>query len=55
LATPIVGDDLKKVGIIEITLEVQTPYASFIDDKGKKQFAAALWKQTRLASQNLKR
>jgi hypothetical protein len=56
LTTPIIGsDNLKNIAIVEVTLEVQSSWASFIDLYGNKQFATALWKQTRLASQNLKR
>ena len=56
LATPMIGKtQCMDIRIVEITMEVQSPYAAFIDDKGQKQFSVALWKQTRLASQNLKR
>jgi hypothetical protein len=43
------------IGLVEVTIEVQSPHTSFIDLNGQKRFASALWKQTRLASQNLKR
>jgi hypothetical protein len=53
LPTPVV--DRSSIGLVEVSLEVQSPNASFIDSDGNKRFASALWKQTRLASQNLKR
>lgn len=55
LGTPMNGAECKSIAIVEVTLEVQSSWASFIDLNGNKQFATALWKQTRLASQNLKR
>jgi hypothetical protein len=53
LLTPV--NDLTSIGLVEVTLEVQSPYASYIDFSGQKRFASAMWKQTRLASQNLRR
>jgi hypothetical protein len=56
LSTPITDPDtLGSIRIIELTMEVQSPFASTIDPDGKKNFELALWKQTRLASQNLNR
>ena len=55
MPTPVSSSDLINIGIVEITLEVQSPYVSFVDANGVKRFASAMWKQTRLASQNLKR
>jgi hypothetical protein len=55
MPTPVSPGDLIRIGIVEITLEVQSPYVSFIDANGIKRYASAMWKQTRLASQNLKR
>jgi len=46
-------DDLRIVKTIEITLEVQSPYIVIYDPD--ERYASALWKQTRLASQNLLR
>ncbi len=53
LPTPVT--DLYDIALVEVTLEVQSPHASYIDLDGQKRFASALWKQTRLASQNLRR
>jgi hypothetical protein len=53
MVTPVA--DLNNVGLVEVTLEVQSPFTSFIDLEGNRRFASAMWKQTRLASQNLKR
>jgi hypothetical protein len=53
LPTPV--SNLSNVGLVEVTLEVQSSFASFIDLSGQKRYASALWKQTRLASQNLRR
>lgn len=53
---PAPGTDASKlidIRIIEITMEVQSPFAAFLDPE--KRYSSALWKQTRLASQNLKR
>jgi hypothetical protein len=50
------SDDLLRIRIIEITMEVQSPYVVLYDpDKTDKRYASALWKQTRLASQNFNR
>jgi len=51
LPTPVA--DLDRIKIIEITIEVQSPFAALLDPE--KRYTSALWKQTRLASQNLKR
>jgi hypothetical protein len=48
-------DSLRNIALVEVTMEVQSPYASYIDEKGNMRFASALWRQTRLASQNLRR
>ena len=56
LFNPAPGIDPSKlidVRIIEITMEVQSPFAAYLDPE--KRYTSALWKQTRLASQNLKR
>ena len=56
LTTPITDvDELGSIRIIELTMEVQSPFASTINPDGSKNFEVALWKQTRLASQNLNR
>jgi hypothetical protein len=48
-------DSLGKIALVEVTLEVQSPFNSYIDQDGNKRYSSALWRQTRLASQNLKR
>ncbi|RPI06785.1 MAG: hypothetical protein EHM64_01665 [Ignavibacteriae bacterium] len=53
IPTPVA--DPGSINIIEVTMEVQNPFVYFIDMSGKKHYASALWKQTRLASQNLRR
>jgi hypothetical protein len=54
MSTPITDEDsLGKIRIIEITMEVQSPFAAYLDPE--KRYTSALWKQTRLASQNLSR
>ncbi len=61
MTTPVALSELIKVRIIEITMEVQSPFASFLSEdpnhagKLQERYATALWKQTRLASQNLNR
>lgn len=56
LTTPIMDEDeLGTIRIIELTMEVQSPFASTLSPDGKKSFEVAMWKQTRLASQNLNR
>jgi hypothetical protein len=54
LITPVtIESELEKIRIIEITMEVQSPFAAYLDPE--KRYTSALWKQTRLASQNLSR
>lgn len=57
LPTPVTAQsDRINIKIIEITMEVQAPFAAFLDPEDpEKRYASALWKQTRLASQNLER
>jgi hypothetical protein len=56
LSTPITdGYILGTIRIIELTMEVQRPFSSNSSPDGEKYFETALWKQTRLASQNLNR
>ena len=53
--------DMREIKVIEITLEVQNPYALYrkADEiqAGTRSafFSSSLWRQTRLASQNLRR
>jgi hypothetical protein len=61
IPTPVVNPaDLKNIKMVEITMEVQTPMATVQDKRYQADgtpdlYSTALWKQTRLASQNLKR
>jgi hypothetical protein len=62
LAFPIPPEDCGEIKLIEITLEMQNPYAAFKKDPRMLQpgeqseiFSSALWRQTRLASRNLLR
>ncbi len=56
LTTPVITDELGQIKLVEITLEVQSPYGLFIPTAGRNAFfATTMWRQTRLASQNLKR
>ena len=61
IPTPVVPGDLRMIKIIEISLEVQNPYALY-RRKGEVRpgerdalYSSSLWRQTRLASQNLRR
>ncbi len=61
LATPVDPGDLFSIRIIEVTMYVQSPNAIYRDPSTVKPgeqdafYSTGLWKQTRLASQNLKR
>jgi hypothetical protein len=61
MTTPVSGIDLKNIQTIEITLEVQNPYATYRSagtvQSGERNalYSSSLWQQTRLASQNFKR
>ena len=61
LATPVVSGRLSEVHSVEITMEVQNPYATLRSAgevrAGERNalFSSSLWQQTRLASQNMKR
>ena len=61
LPTPIDPDRLTEIHIVELTMEVQNPYAE-LRKKGEVQdgqrsalYSSSFWQQTRLASQNLRR
>jgi hypothetical protein len=61
LATPVISTRLSEIHSVEITVEVQNPYA-MMRDKGSVQqgerdalYSSSLWQQTRLASQNTRR
>lgn len=61
IPTPVASGDLRMIKVIEITLEIQNPYALYRKKDevraGERDalFSSSLWRQTRLASQNLKR
>lgn len=61
LVPPIAPTNLKMIKIVEITMEVQNPSALYRDPRDVKAgqrnafYASSYWRQTRLASQNLKR
>lgn len=61
MPTPVSGLDRKNIQTIEITLEVQNPYADYRTvgavQAGERNalYSSSLWQQTRLASQNFKR
>ena len=61
MSTPVPASDLRNIQNIEITIEVQNPYAQYRDpstvQSGERNalYSSSLWQQTRLASQNFKR
>jgi len=61
LIPPIPSEDLVSIKIVEITLEVQNPYALYRHqsqvEPGERNalYSSSMWRQTRLASQNLRR
>jgi hypothetical protein len=61
MTTPVTGVSLRNVQEVEITLEVQNPYADYRQagtvQSGERNalYSSSLWQQTRLASQNFKR
>lgn len=61
LAPPVAVADLKMIKVIEITMEVQNRSALYRDPRdvhtGERNafYSSSYWRQTRLASQNLKR
>jgi len=61
LVPPIPTEDLGSIKIVEITLEVQNPYALYRRQTqiapGERDalYSTSMWRQTRLASQNLRR
>ena len=61
LPTPVPTDRLTEIRTVEITMEVQNPYALYRKDGntndgiGKAVYSTTLWQQTQLASQNLRR
>lgn len=61
LVPPVSNSDLKMIKIVEISLEVQNPYALYRDPRDIKPgerdalYSSSYWRQTRLASQNFNR
>jgi len=61
LIPPVSFSDLSMIKIVEITMEVQTSYGLYKDPRDVKSgernatYPSSFWRQTRLASQNLKR
>ncbi|HLF15390.1 MAG TPA: hypothetical protein VI932_10925 [Bacteroidota bacterium] len=61
LLSPVDSADLEMIKVVEITMEVQNPAALYRDKRDVKDgerdalYSSSLWRQTRLASQNLKR
>lgn len=61
LTPPVAPEDLISIKIVEITLEVQNPYALYRHQSqvgpGERNalYSSSMWRQTRLASQNLRR
>jgi hypothetical protein len=61
LSRPVPSGSLSEIHTIEVTMEVQNPYAPLKkegvggDDAPEALFSTSLWQQTRLASQNSRR
>lgn len=61
MSSPVASSSLKNIREVEITIEVQNPYAEFLQQStvnaGERNalYSSSLWQQTRLASQNFKR
>lgn len=61
LPTPVPADRLTEVFVVEVTVEVQNPYAvsrrAGEDASGQRSalYSSSIWQQTRLASQNSRR
>jgi len=61
LATPVASHRLSEIHSVEITMEIQNPYAvrrsAGLGQPGQRDelYSASLWQQTRLASQNTRR
>lgn len=62
LVPPIAAIDMEMIKVVEITMEVQNPYALYRDPRDIHSsadrdalYSSSYWRQTRLASQNLKR
>ena len=61
LYTPIIGNDLSRISEVEVSMEVQNPYALYRPQgmvaQGERDalYSTSYWQQTRLASQNFRR
>ena len=61
LVTPVSTDRLNEIHVVEVTMEVQNPYALYRPKEqvqaGERDalYSTSLWQQTRLASQNSRR
>jgi hypothetical protein len=61
LLTPVVGSDLSRISEVEVSMEVQNPYALYrpkgMVAAGERDalYSTSYWQQTRLASQNFRR
>ena len=61
LPTPVASDQLSEIHVVEVTMEVQNPYAisrqAALVHAGERTalYSSSLWQQTRLASQNSRR
>lgn len=61
IPTPVISTQLSEIHAVEITMEVQNPYATHrspgMVQQGERDalYSSSLWQQTRLASQNIRR
>lgn len=61
LPTPVASVDLGAIELVEMTIEVQNPYALYrrpnevVSGQRNALYSSSMWRQTRLASQNLRR
>jgi hypothetical protein len=57
LDRPVLPTELSEIYTVEVTMEVQNPYAPLnpLGDNPDALFSSSLWQQTRLASQNTRR
>jgi hypothetical protein len=57
LARPVPAGQLSEIHTVEVTIEVQNPYAPLnpLGTNPEALFSSSLWQQTRLASQNSRR
>jgi hypothetical protein len=61
LSSPVPSDQLAEIHMVEVSMEVQNPYAPTRDPEMVKSgernalYSTSLWQQTRLASQNTRR